>query len=290
MRSPIHLLKTLRTTAWLTVLWLCVGGSARADLASGWAKGPVASAQWQLMQTTVGLMLLVLIPVLVLVAWIPWHYRAGNHKARYAPQWGDSRRVDAVVWLVPSAIVIGLGALAWSSTHRLDPFKPLVSSQPALQVQAVALDWAWLFIYPDQRLATVNRLVVPSGRPIAIDLTSATVMNSFFIPRLGSQIYAMPGMTTRLHLQADQVGRYIGRNVQYSGQGFSDQHFSVQVLSVQHFNDWMTANKATGKSFSAGQLGKLLKPAANRPEQIFRDVPTDLFARLRNRFAAAAQR
>lgn len=253
------------------------------------ARGPVAADEWQLMQTTLLLMLVVLIPVFVLAVWIPWHYRAGNTNAHYAPDWAHSHALDLVVWLVPTAIVVALGVLTWQSTHRLDPYKPVGGAARPLPVQVVALDWNWLFIYPQQHIATVNKLVIPSGRPVDFDITSATVMDSFFIPRLGSQVYAMPGMTTRLNLEASRPGRYVGRNTQYSGRGFSDQRFRVIASSAKDFSHWIRQVRDGAPAMSESKLAYLLKAHASHPVESFGRVPDGLFARLRGRFNTSSR-
>ena len=194
-------------------------------------KGPIALAERDLLFTAVVLMLIVVIPVFVMTFLFAWRYRASNTKARYTPDWTYYVAVDSEVWLVPAAIVIALGTLLWRNTHKLDPYRPIDPSVQPLQVEVVAQDWKWLFIYPAQGIAVVNQLVFPSGTPLSLRITSDTVMNSFYIPALGGQIYAMAGMQTRLHLLADAPGRFTGRNIQYSGSGFSDQHFEAMATS-----------------------------------------------------------
>ena len=169
-------------------------------------KGPIALAERDLLFTAVVLMLIVIIPVFVMTFLFAWRYRSSNGKARYTPDWSYSARIDAVIWLVPALIVIALGVLVWSNTHKLDPYRPIDSAVPPLEVEVVAQDWKWLFIYPEQEIAVVNQLVFPSQRPLSLKITSDTVMNSFFIPALGGQIYAMAGMQTRLQLLADAPG------------------------------------------------------------------------------------
>ncbi len=211
-------------------------------------KGPIALAERDLLFTAVVLMLIVVIPVFVMTFLFAWRYRASNTKARYTPDWTYSVPVDAVVWLVPAAIVIALSTLLWRNTHKLDPYRPIDPSVQPLQVEVIAQDWKWLFIYPAQGIAVVNQLVFPSGTPLSLRITSDTVMNSFYIPALGGQIYAMAGMQTRLHLLADAPGRFAGRNLQYSGSGFSDQHFEAMATSPDEFNAWVAKVKQSPDS------------------------------------------
>ncbi|MCP4406393.1 MAG: ubiquinol oxidase subunit II, partial [Gammaproteobacteria bacterium] len=182
-------------------------------------KGPIALAERNLLFDATGLMLIVIIPVFALTFGFLWRYRASNKKARYEPDWSYNALLDAVIWLVPALIIITLGVLSWINTHKLDPYKQLSSSVDPLEVEVIAQDWKWLFIYPEQKIAVVNELVFPSGTPLNLKITSDTVMNSFFIPALGGQIYAMAGMQTQLHLLADEPGRFVGKNMQYSGDG-----------------------------------------------------------------------
>jgi cytochrome o ubiquinol oxidase subunit 2 len=201
--------------------------------------GRIALAEQSLLVDAVGLMLIVVVPVFVLAFLFAWRYRSSNANARYAPDWSQSVAIDAVIWLVPAAIIVGLGLMVWRSTHRLDPYRAIDSAVEPIKVEVVAEDWKWLFIYPEQNIAVVNELVFPSERPLSLTLTSDTVMNSFSIPALGGQIYAVPGMQTRLHLLANAPGRFEGRNMQYSGSSFADQHFEAIAISGQDFDAWV---------------------------------------------------
>jgi cytochrome o ubiquinol oxidase subunit 2 len=224
--------------------------------------GPIEAYEKFIMLAAIGLMLIVVIPVFGLTFWFAWHYRASNTKAVYAPKWHQSRAIELAVWLVPAAIVTVLSYLVWTSTHALDPYKPLAATarQDPLPVDVVALNWKWLFIYPRQHIATVNQLVVPAKTPVSFRLTSDTVMTSFFIPRLGSQIYAMPGMRTKLHLLADKPGTYVGRNYQLSGRGYSWMQFKVISVPMKKFNNWVAKVKKSPKTLDVATLQKLEKP------------------------------
>jgi len=210
-------------------------------------KGPIADAERGLLIDAFTVMMIVVALVIVLAFLFALRYRAGRN-ARYEPTWAYSARIDAVVWLIPALIVIAVAVLLWRSTHKLDPYREIASSNPPLDVQVVAQDWKWLFIYPEQGVASVNQLAIPVGRPISLRITSDTVMNSFYVPALAGQIYAMAGMQTRLQLLADQPGKFVGRNTQYSGGGFSDQFFEVVAMSQADFDAWMAkAKQAPGK-------------------------------------------
>ena len=183
-------------------------------------KGSVGAAEKSLIITSTVTMLIVVIPVIILTLFFAWRYRASNRNATYAPKWAHSTAIEVVVWTIPTLIILFLGILTWKTTHELDPYKPLESSVKPINVEVVALDWKWLFIYPDLGIATVNQVAFPVGTPVNFRITSDSVMNSFFIPQLGSQIYAMAGMQTRLHLIADEAGDYAGVSANYSGQGY----------------------------------------------------------------------
>jgi len=218
--------------------------------------------------------------VFVLTFWFAWRYRGSATKSRYDPEWSYSARIDAVVWLVPALIVVALGVLLWINTHRLDPYKRLASAGPALEVEVIAQDWKWLFIYPEQRIATVNQLAFPSGTPLSLRLTSDTAMNSFFIPALGGQIYAMAGMVTRLNLLADSPGRFTGRNSQYSGAGFSDQQFEAIALSQEDFDVWVAEVKQSTERLDAASYRTLAEPSRKHPVTHYSAVEPALFAKV----------
>ena len=240
-------------------------------------KGPIALAERDLLFTAVVLMLIVIIPVFVMTFLFAWRYRSSNGKARYTPDWSYSARIDAVIWLVPALIVIALGVLVWSNTHKLDPYRPIDSAVPPLEVEVVAQDWKWLFIYPGQEIAVVNQLVFPSQRPLSLKITSDTVMNSFFIPALGGQIYAMAGMQTRLQLMADAPGRFTGRNAQYSGAGFSDQHFRAIAVSPTDFDAWVAKVKQAPGKLDQAAYRLLAVPSRAHPITYYSAVEPTLF-------------
>jgi len=213
-------------------------------------KGPVGIQEKDLIILAVLLMLIPVVPVIFMTVWFAWRYRASNTKATYAPDFEHSNRVEAVVWAIPTLIIFALGAVTWVSTHQLDPRKALASaaSTPAVkpvEVEVVSLDWKWLFIYPDYGVASVNEMALPVGTPVHFKLTSATVMDSFFIPQLGSQIYTMTGMETQLSLRADNPGIYDGISANYSGAGFAAMKFNAIATDQAGFDAWIAKAKAS---------------------------------------------
>ena len=224
-------------------------------------QGPIGAAERLILINATVVMLAVIVPVIVLTLGFAWWFRAGNTRARYLPDWEYSGPVELVVWSIPALVVVFLGGMAWISSHDLDPPRPLASATAKpIEIQVVSLDWKWLFIYPEQGVASVNRLTVPAGTPLHFSITSSGVMNSFFIPQLGSQIYAMAGMTTRLVLQADKPGTYIGRSVQFSGDGFSDMRFDVVSLEPSAFDDWVRQTRGAGGTLDLQSYTGLTKP------------------------------
>ncbi|MPZ41683.1 MAG: ubiquinol oxidase subunit II [Rhizobiales bacterium] len=240
-------------------------------------KGPIALAERDLLLTAVALMLIVIIPVFFMTFLFAWRYRSSNSNARYTPDWSYSVITDVVVWLVPAVIVMVLGTHLWSNTHKLDPYKPIDVSVRPLEVEVVAQDWKWLFIYPEQGIAVVNQLVFPSQTPLSLKLTSDTVMNSFSIPALGGQIYAMAGMQTRLHLLADAPGTFAGRNMQYSGRGFANQHFEAIAVSQEDFDAWVAKVKQSPTTLDAATYRALAAPTIGHPVTYYSAVEPNLF-------------
>lgn len=200
--------------------------------------GPVAEGNRTILLNAFTIMMLIIVPTMIAIIAFAWWFRAGNTRARYRPEFVYSGRVELVVWSIPILVILFLGGVIWIGSHDLDPHRPIDAHRQPLEVQVVSLDWKWLFIYPQQRIATVNQLVLPVGVPVRFRLTSASVMNVFFVPRLGSMIYTMNGMETALHLRADRPGSYYGQSAHYSGQGFSDMRFAVRALPPAEFARW----------------------------------------------------
>ena len=242
--------------------------------------GPVAASQWHLYLIVGGVLIFVAGPVLVLTPIMAWYYRLSNKHNAYKPEWVFSWPLEGFIWVPPIGIVIGLGFLLWNYTHDLDPYRPLASSQPPLEVQVVALDWKWLFIYPDQRIAAVNQLAIPVGRPIHLTLTSGTVMQSLLIPRLAGQIYAMAGMRTQLNLAASEPGTFGGENTQYNGKGFQAQKFDVVALPPAEYRRWLARVHAAARPLDAAAASALFHPSVVRQPIFFSTVPPGLFGRM----------
>jgi cytochrome o ubiquinol oxidase subunit 2 len=239
--------------------------------------GPIGGAELTILYDATAIMLAVIIPVMLLTLAVAWWFRAGNTKARYLPDWEYSGQIEMIVWSIPALLIVFLGGIAWISSHDLDPAKAIEAGGAPIDVDVVSLDWKWLFIYPDARIASVNRLVIPAGRPVRFHLTSATVMNSFFVPELGSQIYTMPGMTTQLTLKADEAGTYKGLSAQFSGDGFSDMRFEVSALPADQFASWVESTKAEGPTLDPASYMAFARPSSAVPMSTYAHVTEGLF-------------
>jgi len=239
--------------------------------------GPVGANDARILINATVIMLAIVIPTIALAFWIAWHYRASNTKSEYLPYWSYSGRIEAVVWSIPTLTIMFIGGVIWIGSYKLDPFRPLPSTSPPLEVQVVSLDWKWLFIYPEQHIATINQLVMPTGRPVHFSITSASVFNIFFVPRLGSMIYAMPGMISQLHLQADSSTKLWGTSAQFSGDGFSDMQFNVHSVPTSDFNDWIAKVRGSGQVLDQSTYKRLLQQSQNVPPSTFRAIDPQLF-------------
>ncbi len=254
--------------------------------------GDVAVQQRDLLVWSTILMLLVIVPVIVLTLWFAWRYRASNTEATYKPDWTHSTVLELVIWAVPLLIIIALGAMTWVYTHKLDPYRPLDridASTPVpadlepLTVEVVALDWKWLFIYPEQGIATVNELAAPVDHPIRFKITASTMMNSFFIPAMAGQIYAMAGMETKLHGVINEPGVYQGLSANYSGAGYSHMKFQFHGLSAADFQAWVDKNKASGHTLSREVYKELEVPSIKDPVKRYASVDPTLYHAILNR-------
>lgn len=241
-------------------------------------KGQIGADEKSLIITATWLMLLVVVPVILMTLAFAWKYRASNTRAKFAPDWAHSTAIEAVVWAVPCIIIVILGTITWTSTHDLDPYKPIASSEKPITIEAVALDWKWLFIYPEQGIATVNQIAFPVGVPVNFKVTSASVMNAFFIPQLGSQIYAMAGMETQLHLIANQAGDYDGLSSNFSGNGFSDMKFTALATTRGEFDNWVESVKHAPTALDTTGYRKLAVPSEKTPVTYFSSVDPTLYA------------
>ncbi|MGP9806995.1 ubiquinol oxidase subunit II [Halomonas sp. AOP12-C2-37] len=277
-----HSLWRRRGTLVLLALCLFLAGCSSALLDS---KGQVGAEQRTLILTSFGLMLIVVIPVIAMTMLFGWRYRRSNSVAKYTPDWAHSNLIEAVIWIVPCAIIVVLALLTWKTSHSLDPHKPLESDVEPMEIQAIALDWKWLFVYPEQGIASVNELAFPVDTPVRFRVSSGTVMNAFFIPRLGSQIYAMAGMDNDVHLIANEVGVYPGRSTNYSGAGFSGMTFDAHVTSNEDFDAWVAevAQSPNTLSYPEGYEA-LAEQSEFNPVEYFSSVTPEFYERLVSSF------
>ena len=261
----------------ITLMALLSGGLAGCERGVLDPVGPVGAAERVVLLDALAIMLAIVVPTILCTLAIAWWFRAANRRAVYAPQWAYSGRLELLVWSIPALVVVFLGGIAWIGSHDLDPAKPLSSRRAPLEVEVVALDWKWLFIYPEQRIASVNRLVAPVGTPVHLRLTSASVMNVFFVPQLGSEIYAMYGMVTELNLQADRAGTFHGLAAQINGDGFADMTFDTRAVSSREFSDWVIATQTDGPALDDPTYRLLLRQSSKVQPYTYRAVTPNLF-------------
>jgi cytochrome o ubiquinol oxidase subunit 2 len=259
--------------------------------------GSVAAQQSRLIVQSTFLMLLIVIPVIVLTVVFAWKYRQSNKEATYTPDWDHSTQLELVIWAAPLLIIIALGALTWISSHTLDPFRPLrhldaerrVPAQvKPLTIEVVALDWKWLFIYPEQGIATVNVVAAPVNVPINFKITASSVMNSFFVPALAGQVYAMPGMQTQLNAVMNSPGSYEGFSANYSGAGFSGMRFEFKGLSQEGFSQWVQSVKGSGQELSKERYVNLAAPSDREPVHLYSSVDASLYDAILNQCVATS--
>jgi cytochrome o ubiquinol oxidase subunit 2 len=263
-----------RLLAFILISAALLGGCSEGVLDP---KGPIASAERQILFNSLGIMLAIVIPTIIATLGVAYWFRSSNERARYLPDFKYSGRLELLVWSIPAMTVLLVGGVAWVGAHDLDPRKPIASMVKPISVQVISLDWKWLFIYPEQGIASVNQLTIPVGTPVSFELTSSSVMNSFFVPQLGSQIYTMAGMVTRLHLQADHSGTYRGLSAQYSGSGFSAMRFTVDAVSSEQFARWVDATRGSGPALDTRTYAELAKPSEAVAPFTYRSVAPGLF-------------
>jgi cytochrome o ubiquinol oxidase subunit 2 len=251
--------------------------------------GPVGVSERLILFDSLAIMLAIVVPVMFATVGFAWWFRASNKRAAYWPEWTFSGRLELLIWSIPALVVTFLGGIAWFGSHTLDPYRPLESKAPPLEINVVSLDWKWLFIYPGENVATLNQLVVPVGTPLHFRLTSNGVMNSFFVPQLGSQMYTMAGMTSQVHLQADQPGIYRGLSAQFSGDGFADMRFEVRAVPADAYAKWASETKANGTPLDAVAYAELAKQSTNDKPATYKSVDPKLFEAIVNQTAAPAQ-
>jgi cytochrome o ubiquinol oxidase subunit II len=240
-------------------------------------QGPIGAAEKTILIDSVGIMLAIVLPTIVAIFAFAFWFRASNTRAFHWPDWEYSGRIELVVWSVPALTVILLGGVAWIGAHQLDPARPVEGADKPLTIQVVSLDWKWLFIYPDQKIATINTLTVPAGAPLQFELTSASVMNVFFIPQFGSMIYTMNGMATRLNLRADKPGSFQGLSAHFSGDGFSDMNFDVHVVPAEQFSKWVQDVSGSEKALDERSYSQIASPSMKSEQAIYRLADADLF-------------
>lgn len=244
-------------------------------------QGPIAGANALILLNAVAIMSAIVVPTIAALVGIAWWFRASNRRARYQPDFVYSGRLELIVWAIPILVILFLSGLTWTGSHELDPFVPIAADNPKdppLNVQVISLDWKWLFVYPQQQVAAVNELVVPAGTPVHFFLTSATVMNQFFVPQLGSMIATMNGMQTQLWLKADHAGSYYGMSAQYSGDGFSGMHFVVRAVSQGGFASFIGSTRKHGPVLDRNGYFDLLRPSCDVAPFTYRSADPALFA------------
>lgn len=277
--------RSIKTAAILGAATAAVGLLSGCQMVVMDPKGPIGVEEKNIILLATGLMLIVVVPVILMTLWFAWQYRASNQKAEYTPDWEHSNRIEAVVWAIPCLIILALGTVTWVSTHKLDPRAPIASNAKPVEVEVVSLNWKWLFIYPEYGVASVNELALPVGRPVHFRMTSATVMNSFFIPQLGSQIYTMTGMETQLSLRADQAGVYDGISANYSGEGFAGMKFQAKAMKDADFDTWVARAHTTQASLDGAAYKALAAPSEKTPVSYYGSVDPTLYHLILNKCA-----
>ncbi len=267
---PKRLSKLAILTLPLGLLSGCAGGILQP-------RGPIGSQNSIILLDAVGIMAAIVVPTIAAVFIFAWWFRASNTRAHYRPDFVYSGRIEIIVWSIPILVILFLSGVIWIGAHELDPFTPIEAQTKPLEVDVISLDWKWLFIYPDQGIAGVNELVVPANVPVHFRLTSATVMNSFFVPQLGSMIATMYGMVTQLYLKADHPGDYYGESAQYSGDGFADMHFVLHAVPADAFNQWVAGARAKGPALDRAAYLALLQESQNDAPSTYRSVEPNLF-------------
>jgi cytochrome o ubiquinol oxidase subunit 2 len=243
--------------------------------------GPIGSAEKTMLLDALAIMMCVVAPVIIATLAFAWWFRASNIKAKYIPDWEYSGRIEIAVWSIPAMVVLFLGGIGWVGSHELDPPKPIVEhGVKPLKVQVVSIDWKWLFIYPDQKIASVNRLEIPAGVPVEFTLTSADVMNAFFVPQLGTMIYTMAGMSTHLNLEASDPGTYPGLSSHFSGDGFSDMRFDTVAVSPDEFRHWAESTASSDSLLDEAAYKRLAQPSQHDPVSTFGHVEPGLFDKI----------
>lgn len=265
----------LRSILLFASLFLLAGCQAHFAILN--PKGVIAATERKVFIDSVCLMLLVVIPVIILSFVIPWRYRANNAKAKYSPNWAHSNLLELIWWGIPCVIIAILGVMAWNYTHSLDPYRPIAADSDTVMIEAIALDWKWLFIYPRDHIASVNEVTIPVNKPVRFYIASDAPMNSLEIPQLAGQVYAMTGMQTKLNLMATHTGVYRGLSTNFSGNGFSGMHFTVHVVSQEDYGTWVNQVQHSPNKLTMDAYNQLVVPSSNNPVEYFSDTAKGLF-------------
>lgn len=252
-------------------------------------KGMIGLKEKEIIITAALLMLIVVLPVYALTIWFCVRYRAGQKKSKHTPDWEHNSIAECCWWGVPFIIIVILAVITWRSSHELNPYTPIDGGQKPLTVQVVALDWKWLFIYPEQGIATVNFVQFPEKTPISFEITADAPMNSFWIPQLGGQIYAMPAMRTRLHLIADEMGSYRGSSSNISGKGFAGMVFTAKSSSQKEFDEWVESVKQSSDHLTLEEYNQLAEPSEYNPVASYVLMQEDLFDQIIMKYTAPLQ-
>jgi cytochrome o ubiquinol oxidase subunit 2 len=286
-QAPSTLVTIMRVTKGIfgasLFVWPLAGCSGVLD-----PHGPVGASEKLILIDSLAIMLVIVVPLMIATICFAWWFRASNTRATYLPNWAFSGHLELIIWAIPTLVIIFLGGIAWFGSHALDPYKALPTTTKPIEIEVVSLDWKWLFIYPDDGVATVNELVVPVGTPVHFRLTSSGVMNSFFVPQLGSQIYTMAGMTSQVSLQADQAGTYAGLSAQFSGAGFADMRFTVKAVVADAYAKWLADTKTAGPILDKGAYATLAKPSMDVQPATYKRVDPMLFDSIVNETAPPA--
>lgn len=249
-------------------------------------QGLIAAKQRDVIVATVVIMSAVVIPVVILIFFVAWKYRAGNLKAKYSPDWIQNKKSEFLWWIIPGIIVFILAIITWKSTHELDPYRTIESDKKPVTIQVVALRWKWLFIYPQENIATVNFIQFPVNTPVNFELTADAPMSSFWIPQLGGQIYAMTGMGTKLHLIANKTGEFAGSSAEINGEGFSGMIFTAKASSQADFDSWVQKIKESSNTLGLPEYNNLVKPSKNNPVTFYASPEKDLYNRIIMKYMA----
>ena len=284
-------MKSVKTTLFVLVLaFAVIAAIASAVHLSGASipvlepRGVIAREQKNLLVITVLLMLIVVLPVFALTFGIAWKYRSTNTKAEYRPDWDHNKKLEILWWGIPCAIILTLAIITWVTSHTLDPFRPLDSDKKPLTVQVVALQWKWMFLYPDTGVGSVNELHIPVNRPVTFEITSAAPMNSFWIPSIAGQVYAMSGMTTKLNVMADTIGEYRGSSANISGEGFAGMNFKVKVDTERDFEAWLAKASSSSAMLTKAEYAKLAEPSKDDAAKQYVSVDPGLYASIIDKY------